>query len=425
MKAKGLSFCYLIMGLVLLGTVAVECKRSYGLIRSRPKPNNLSIRRRQQQPQQYTPQSQSSAASHSSHSSAAAPKPAAAAPGAASVPKPSAPVGPPPPYSPHPVKNVGASNAAPPPYTPHHAAPPSYQAAMGVNGPYPNANYPRQGFTGVNNGMAPNYHAMPPNYGNTGMPMGHTPYANGGLYNNPGMGMHNNYNPGMGMHSGGVNPAMGMGMGMGAMGGMGGMGMMGGGYGYGAPQKSNSMFSASNILTGLAIYGAARGVGSMVSGAFGGGYGNGGYGHNTQHVYLHHLNQPAVVTVQGTPVAVQPGAMPEGGAPEPANPNAGVQPLAPAISAGPVAVAVTETPAVASPTVVAQNCTENCNENASEVSQMSTDAPPMGLDTYPTIHPSLFTYAGGTEDILYWANTFNRNLTLTDATTDSNKETTD
>lgn len=403
MPIKGLNVCYLMLCLMLLlGTVDVESKRSFGLIRNRPKPNqSMSIRRRQQQPAPYTPQAQSHASSVAKPASAA--KPIASAPA-------HPPAGPPPPYSPYPVKNIGQS----------HAAPPSYQSAMGANSPYPHANYPRQPYSGVNNGMYNNPHGMQPNYG--GNPGMHSGVGGGGMYNNYGAGM----NPGMNT---GMNPGMmGMGMGMG-MGGMGGMGMGGmgngfmgggGGYGYNQPQKSSSI--AGSLMTGLAVYGAARGIGSMASGLFGGnrhGYG-GGYGDNTQHVYLHHINQPAVVQVQGTPIAVQPF--------DGVTTNTGVQPLAPAIT-NPAQTTILNTPAVFVP--AATSCTENCNENAGNTEntentgntansensgiaepQVPTEIP-IDFDAFPTIHPSLFTYGGGGEEILYWANTLNKNLTIT------------
>lgn len=379
MKVKHFNLCYVI-ALIILCAINVESKRSFGLIRSRPKPNNnLSIRRRQQTPVQYTP----SAGSSHTASHANAPKPAAP-PAAKPAPAPAAPQGPPPPYSPHPIgwKNPGG---APPPYTPHLNHPPSYQQAVGSG-----ANYPRQAY-GVGSGAYG--HAMPPSYPGAGG-IGHTPYG-GGMYNN-------HYNPGMGM-SGGMNPGM-------AMGGMG-MGMHSMGGGLYPQQKSSSLFSGSNIMTGLAMYGAYRGIGSIVGGVMGGGYGrHGGYGYgdSTQHVYVHHLNQPAVVTVNGTPVVVNPG---ESGTTSTV--NAGVQPLnAPNVNIQQWATASPAVVAIANNSTDAPICTENCAEK-SESPQMPTDMPMEGLDAYPTIHPSLFTYAGGSDDILYWANSPNKNITVT------------
>lgn len=415
MDKRTLNLYFVALCLILcLNVIDADPKRSFGLIRSRPKPNNLSIRRRQQQPAQYTPQSQAAAPAVAKP----AVKPVASAPAAP------VPAGPPPPYSPHPVKNIGASNAAPPPYTPYHAAPPSYQSAMGHGSPYPNANYPRQGYAGVNQGGVYNQ-GMQPNYGHTAMGgVGHPPYS-GGMYNN-------GYNGG-GMGMGGMNPGMsaggmmggmgGMGMGMGMGGGMpmGGMGGMGG-MGYGYQQKPQSMFTMRNVLTGLALYSGARMIGGALSGGggYGGGYGYGG-GSQTQHVYLHHLNQPQVI-VQGVPVAVaaQPGDPPASGVNS--GVSLGVQPLNPVNAYSPIAysnaTSPVEVPAAPSGTtspVITQTAQNGANENV-EDPNIPTEIP-LGLDSFPTIHPSLYTYAYGSEDILYWANSHNKNLSLSTDTT--------
>lgn len=386
--------------ILCLNVIDADPKRSFGLIRSRPKPNNLSIRR-QQKPAQYTPQA------------AAAPAVAKSVKPVASAPAAPAPAGPPPPYSPHPVKNIGASNAAPPPYTPYHQAPPSYQSAMGHGSPYPNANYPRQGYSGVNQGGAYNQ-GVQPNYAHNAM-AGHPPYSGG---------MYNGYNNG-GMGMGGMNPGMAAG-GMGMMGGMGGMGMgggmggMGGGMGYGYQQKPQSMFTMRNVLTGLALYSGARMIGGALSGGggYGGGYGYGG-GSSTQHVYIHHENQPQVI-VQGVPIAVQPqpGDTPAAGV------NSGVQPLNPAGAYLPIsyanATAPIEVPATPTGTIspiITQTAENRAPENIQDPN-IPTEIP-LGLDSFPTIHPSLYTYAYGTEDILYWASSHNKNLSLSTDTTQS------
>lgn len=75
----------------------------------------------------------------------------------------------------------------------------------------------------------------------------------------------------------------------------GGMGMMGGGMmmGYPQQQRSSSMFSLSNVLTGVALYSMYR---SMTGGGFGGGgYGQGynNYGPREVHIYDHREHKPS------------------------------------------------------------------------------------------------------------------------------------
>lgn len=190
----------------------VEMKRSFGIGRSRPKVSNPNIRRR-------------------GHSVAEAPR-AAPQPKAASAP--SAPAGPPPAYS------AGANV----PKTNPHEPPPSYNQATGLGSApnsFPNANYPRQTYSGVNSnqysGTNNMHHAPPP------PSYGYTPYS-GGAYNSHPMG---------GMPMGGM-PMGGMPMGGMPMGGM----PMGGGFGYGNGmmggsygQRSSSPFSLGNIVTGM------------------------------------------------------------------------------------------------------------------------------------------------------------------------------
>lgn len=100
---------------------------------------------------------------------------------------------------------------------------------------------------------------------------------------------------------GGYGAPMGGGYGGGMYGGGNSFGMMGGGgmgmapgmmmMGY--PQKKSSMFSLSNVLTGVALYGMYR---SMTGGFGGGGGGYGGgynnYGPREVHIYDHRENKP-------------------------------------------------------------------------------------------------------------------------------------
>lgn len=174
------------------------------------------------------------------------------------------PVGPPPAY-PGMGHNYASPGGQPPPYSPYNPRPPGYSHGQpGVGG----VGYPQQ---------APNPYmqhgmAAPQMGGYGGMPMGGGYGGYGG----------NNY----GMMGGG----QGM-MGGGMMGG-GGMMMMGG---YPQQQRS-SMFSLSNVLTGVALYSMYR---SLTGGFGGGGYGGGGYGGGYQnsgprevHIYDHREHKP-------------------------------------------------------------------------------------------------------------------------------------
>lgn len=221
---------FALLVIVCCNLSVVELKRSFGIGRSRPKVSNPNIRRR-------------------GHSVADAPR-VAPQPKAASAPAAGqAPAGPPPAYSANP--NMAKTNP--------HELPPSYSSATGVgNSPnsFPNANYPRQTYTGA--GTNNMYHQQPPpSYGNQNM--GHMPY--------------NNYPSGGGYSSGYGNGMMGMGMGNGMMG-------MGNSYG----QRSSSPFGVGNILTGLAVWQLARGFG--------------GSNHNT-HIYHHYDNNQPQQTYGG------------------------------------------------------------------------------------------------------------------------------
>lgn len=92
---------------------------------------------------------------------------------------------------------------------------------------------------------------------------------------------------GGGMYGGQNNFGMmgGAGMGMGMMGG-GGMGMMG----Y-PQQRKSSMFSFSNIMTGVALYSVYRSLTGGFGGGYGGGYNN--YGPREVHIYDHREHKPS------------------------------------------------------------------------------------------------------------------------------------
>lgn len=180
-----------------------EPKRSFGLARSRPKSNNMSVRRRGHLPENNPPRQ------------AAPPK----------LPSNTAnqgqPVGPPPAYSASSVNAAKANvHAAPPAYSPHANAPPSYSApGTGLyNNPsgslHSNA-YPKQTYSGVNS--APHQSSYGWNTQNS-----HSAY---GANHMPSYGT-NNHMPSYGGYGG---HAYGNGMMGPAMGG----GMMGGGGGYG------------------------------------------------------------------------------------------------------------------------------------------------------------------------------------------------
>lgn len=94
------------------------------------------------------------------------------------------------------------------------------------------------------------------------------------------------YGGGAGMYGGGGSNYGMMGGGMG----MGGMGMGGGMMMMGYPQKQKSLFSLSNVLTGVALYGMYR----SLTGGFGGGgmYGGGYNGPREVHIYDHREHKP-------------------------------------------------------------------------------------------------------------------------------------
>lgn len=95
------------------------------------------------------------------------------------------------------------------------------------------------------------------------------------------------------MYGGGSNYGMmGGGMGMGGMG-MGGMGMGGGMMMMGYPQKQKSLFSLSNVLTGVALYGMYRSLTGGFGGGGGGMYGGGYNGPREVHIYDHREHKPA------------------------------------------------------------------------------------------------------------------------------------
>lgn len=224
--------------------------------------------------------SRSSNAQTNAQSAVSAPKTNAAAPSAPKPPSPPAsnaqpgnigwnvngnkPAGPPPAY-PGLGHNHAPAGGAPPAYSPYANRPPSYQQ----NGGYPNNHYNQAGMASSNH-----YGLGAPNTQNTPYHQPQNPYMNQGGYGGyNSMGGGGMMNPGM-MGGGMMNPGM---MGGGMMGGgMMGGGMMGNGM-YG--QKKSSMFSLSNVLTGVALYGMYR----SLSGGLGGGGGYGGYGHGYGH----------------------------------------------------------------------------------------------------------------------------------------------
>ena len=327
------NWCLLVIVLLFFCNLSVvELKRSFGLGRSRPKVSNPNVRRRTQLSQDP-------------------PRPAA--------PAASAPVGPPPAYSAKssPVNNMAKPNAAPPPYSAVNGAPPSYSAA----------NYPRQTYNAPSQAGAPG--------------MGQTPYYGAGGAHMPGNGLYNNHNsmgyghsgPGYGGYGGGGFSPMAAG---GAMGGYGG-GFGGyGGYGPAPYQKSSSAFSFGNILTGLAVWQLARGIG--------GGFGGGSH-HRTEHVYVHHVNQPGQTTVNAPASAVNvPDVVPIGVT---ALQNATIESI------------VTMAP-----------CTENCEKNTEANVPDATPGPEV---EFVTMHPSLFPYAGWSDSLQYWATSHTKTLNMT------------
>lgn len=309
---------------------AVELKRSFGIGRARPKASNPNVRRRGHVTETA---SINHRASHVSSDSSLKHK------------------GPPPPYSAAPnAKNTHAEPAAPPPYSPSNANPPSYSAATGQSNPY-NPSYPRQNY-GFNTGSGVPYSGQghAPNYG-----MGQTPVM-GHTYN----GGYNGY----GGYSGG-----GMGHGMGGFsGGMGGFsgGMNGmGGYGH---QKSSSPFSFGNILTGLAVWQLARGLG-------------GSYGNHDRIYHVHHTNQQTTD------------------------------------SAKPIQEVASATGVEAKPPISVQ-------PDATALPPAVTPFPETEFQYQSTMHPSLFPYGRMDESLVYWANSGSRVINTATNASDSASSTT-
>lgn len=343
--------------LICCNLSTVELKRSFGIGRSRGKVSNPNVRRRGHIPS-------------GSQNSAPAPAPAPASShkvSHAASESASKPVGPPPPYSAVPnAKNVPP--AAPPAYSPSHVGPPSYSATMGHSNPSSNLNYPRQSsgtYSGVNSGSGSGPYNSHPNYGaNTGAGFSHTPYHSGyggaGYNGYNGMNAAPGFSGGYGSYGGGYGGGFGGGFG-------GGMGPMGG-YGY---QKSPSMFSAGNLLTGLAVWQLARGLG-------------GSYGHHDR-VYHVYNNSPQ----QAAPVA--------GTVPQSTN----------------VQDAVTHAPIYTDAAYAA---------NAANVPFPAEVTPVPDANyqyEFATIHPSLFPYGRADESLLYWANTHAKTINITADATDS------
>lgn len=338
---------------------AVELKRSFGIGRSRPKVGNPSVRRRTHTSGTQTnpePQHSYSAPSHKSSSKA----------DSESVSKPK---GPPPAYSANPSNAKSSSSVgAPPPYSPSHAVPPSYSAAMGNSNPSSNLNYPRQTY-GVNSGVnTGGVYSSHPNYGtNTGF--GQAPYNNLGGYNTGHNGMSAS---GFSSGYGGYNGFGGSNYGNpgGGFGGFGG-GMPMGGYGY-APKQSSSLFTPGNLLTGLAVWQLARGIG-------------GSYGHNDHVYHVYHTNPQQ----QAVPAAVET---------VPQNINTQTQLAAPSQP----------------DTAYAANI-PNVTPSA-EV----TPVPDTNYQyEFSTIHPSLFPYGRYDESLSYWANPNAKAINTTADATDS------
>lgn len=179
------------------------------------------------------------------------------------------PVGPPPAY-PGLGHNYAAPGGAPPAYSPYGQRPPGYfQGQPGHTG---GTGYPQQPPPHYQQSYNPymQHHGM-----TGGAPMG----GYGGAPMSGGYGG--------GMYGGQNNFGMmgGAGMGMGMMGG-GGMGMMG----Y-PQQRKSSMFSFSNIMTGVALYSVYRSLTGGFGGGYGGGYNN--YGPREVHIYDHREHKPS------------------------------------------------------------------------------------------------------------------------------------
>lgn len=339
----------------------------------------------------------------------------------ASAPPP--PKGPPPPYSAS-ATNVGKSNmnAAPPAYS-SYAAPPGYPSATGLNS---HANYPRQGYSGVNSGMPQpgqghasspynnnyggnrNYGWSQPNagsYGGAGYPS--AGYSGG--YHSGHYGGHNgmpNYGGGMmgpGMMSGGMmGPGM---MGGGMMGG----GMMGGGVQplY-VQQKSSSplMGIAGGALTGLAVYQLARGFG-------------GGSSHqSTQHIYHHYDNPPEY---NQKPSSVQNQQITQTAETSHTPDQTQSIPQTPFVPAVPVVPLAPFPPGI---TATESNCTENCTTETNVAA--ITPVPEIDHEfPFTTIHPSLFPYGSFSQnkELEYWAKSVDRELKTPDTNnSDSDSE---
>lgn len=341
-----IEFLILIVFVVLLiDHCAAEPKRSFGIgSRSRPKTSNMNVRRRGHAPVE-TPVSHN----HRSQSNRPPPKPSAPA---ASPVKENKPVGAPPPYSATGTAAKSNQNIPPPGYSPSYSAPPSYSAATGSMA---NGNYPRQTYSGVNNGMnsggvysgyntGPHAYQQPsPGFGNAG----HFGYSQGmGGYGHP-MG-----SPGFGNSYGGG-------------------GMMQSPY---VIQQKSSPFSgiAGNVLTGLAVWQLARGFG--------------GSHHNTQHIYHHYDNQnPQQATqsqIASTSVNGQPALVTD-------LQDAKIDPKS--ISAG-----IEDT------------------TNATKLAPYPTAYPESDYQyQFTTIHPSLFPYGRQESSLDYWANSHSKVLNTT------------
>lgn len=396
-KMRRISLFWLLALLIVDIHLSVgEPKRSFGLSgRNRAKSNsNLSVRRRTHVEPPKSPQPVAPKQSHVPQTA-------------------SAPVGPPPAYSAGPSSGKTNMHAAPPAYS-AHAAPPSYSAATGVNS---HANYPRQGYSGVNSGTnlhqsAPGYgHANSPynpHYGANNNPYGggfaHPPPPNYGGYPSGGYG---------GMMNGGYGGMMGGGMmGGGMMGnGMMGNGMMGGGMQPMYMQKSGGSTLgsiATGAISGLAAYQLAR--------AF-----SGGSRHHSseQHIYHHHDNPQENAQ---NPSANQGAHTPHQTLPQ--QPQQTLQAPDANAQIPQYAQSVPNVPLAPFPGEEATKCTENCTSDASIP---VTPVPEVDYE-YPfsTIHPSLFPYASPfNSDLEYWAKSVNKKLNTTAPdTTNSNLQST-
>lgn len=404
------SFILLSLLIACIQICFAEPKRSFGLARSRPKSNNMSVRRRTHTTNDNPPRQASPPKLPSNTANQGSPQ------------------GPPPAYSAG-NANAGKTNIkeAPPAYSSHANAPPSYSQATGT-GLYGNSpSYPKQTYSGVNS--APNMHQSAPNYGwnthgNSHMPSygsaGHAPSYGAGHMPSYGSAGH------MPSYGGGHMPSYGgYGSGMPSYGGYGGNGMMGGGMMGGGmmgggmmgggmtPYKQKSgLFSgtniASNVVTGLAVW--------QLTKAFSGGGGH----HSTQHIYHHHDTPPQTVQIAQTAQTQQTdqsASLPAStGVQSNANSNLNSQqsygqpmpyvPLAPF----PNDTSITE-----KPKCEGENCPEPVNvpDSVTQIPEFSNEL--------STIHPSLFPYATFSEHLQYWATSHNKvlNLTAPDTTVSS------